>query len=376
MDILLFDLDGVLLNSAGYHRSLVETVRQVSRALGFADRGLAADEIESFEVRDITAEWDSSAIVTALLLVEAWRTDPQMELPRRPPLHALPIQHAFPDVRAFLADTDRVADSDPVRRAKSALMHRLDGAPPSQITALLSTFEESRSLVGSLTFWLVQLFNLGSRRFEAIYGLPPGLETPSYLETYDRPTLNPVESEALTTWITGGGRGAAIVTNRPSTSPMGVFNSPEAEIGARVSGFGHLPVVAAGDLGWRAAARGLDPQAFLKPSPVHMLAGLLRAMGQESGSVETAIRLAHLGEFDAVWKDLRDARVWLFEDSPKGHTAARLAAQLLAEHGISLDLTLFGIGTGPERKQALEAAGASVVPDVGTALDAAIPGWR
>ena len=376
MDILLFDLDGVLLNSAGYHRSLVETVRQVSRALGFGDRGLAADEIEAFEVRDITAEWDSSAIVTALLLVEAWRTDPERDLPRRPPLQALPMQHAFPDVRAFLTESDRVADSDPVRRARSALMQRLDGAPPSQVAALLSTLEASRSLNESLTFWLLQLFNLGSRRFEAVYGLPPGLETPSYLETYDRPTLNPAETDALTAWITRGDRGAAIVTNRPSTSPMGVFNSPEAEIGVQVSWFGHLPVVAAGDLGWRATSRGLDPQAFLKPSPVHMLAGLLRAMGQDSGSVETAIRLAHLGEFDAVWKELRDARVWLFEDAPKGHTAARLAAQLLAGHGIRLDLTLFGIGTGSERARALEAAGACVVPDLGTALDAAIPGWR
>ena len=34
VDILLFDLDGVLLNSAGYHRSLVETVRRVSHGVG------------------------------------------------------------------------------------------------------------------------------------------------------------------------------------------------------------------------------------------------------------------------------------------------------------------------------------------------------
>ena len=91
MDILLFDLDGVLLNSAGYHRSLMETVRQISQALGFGDRGLTTDEIEAFEARDITAEWDSSAIVAALLLVEAWRTDPNCALPRRPPLEARPM---------------------------------------------------------------------------------------------------------------------------------------------------------------------------------------------------------------------------------------------------------------------------------------------
>ncbi len=376
MDILLFDLDGVLLNSAGYHRSLVETVRQISQVLGFGDRELTADEIEAFESRDITAEWDSSAIVAALLLAEAWRTAPDRVLPHRPPLRVLPTQHTFPDIRAFLSETDRVASPDPLRRAWSTLMQRLDGAQPNQASALQATFAGSRSVDESLTFWLVQLFNLGSRRFEAIYGLPPGLETDSYLDTYDRPTLSPSESEALTRWIAHVGRGAAIVTNRPSASPMSVFDSPEGEIGIRVSGFDRLPVVAAGDLGWRAVGRGLDPQAFLKPSPVHPLAGLLRAMGHDSGSVETAIRLAHLGELDAVWTDLRGARVWLFEDAPKGHTAARLAAQILGGHGVDIDLTLFGIGASLERAKALESAGARVVPDVRTALDAAIPGWR
>ena len=75
MEIFLFDLDGVLLNSAGYHRSLVETVRLLSLTLGFGDRGLTQEEIDAFEARDITAEWDSSALCAALLLVTAWEAN-------------------------------------------------------------------------------------------------------------------------------------------------------------------------------------------------------------------------------------------------------------------------------------------------------------
>ena len=385
MHILLFDLDGVLLNSAGYHRSLLETVRQVSLALGYGDQSLTPQDIEAFELRDITAEWDSSAIVAALQLVEAWRTEPEITLPRRPPLQARPAgRRSFPDVQAFLGEMDHAEGHDPLARAESLLMSRLDGASPSRALAVRSILRGARDLNQSPTFWLVQLFNLGSRRFEEIYGLPPGLETESYLETYDLPTLTLVERTALIAWLDRPGRAAAIMTNRPSaslragpsTSPKGIFNTPEAEIGARASGFGRLPLVAAGDLGWRAAALDLDPEAFLKPSPVHALAAIRRALGAGGDSVEAAIRLGQFGEMDTAFRGLQDSRVSLFEDAPKGHIAARSAAQLLRAHGVRIDLRLYGIAPGQVRAEALRRTGADVYPDARTALDAAIPGWR
>jgi len=385
MDILLFDLDGVLLNSAGYHRSLLETVRQVSLALGYGDRSLTAQDIEAFELCDITAEWDSSAILAALMLVEAWRTEPEITLPRRPPFQARPAsRRSFPDVQSFLREMDRGEGYAPLARAESLLTSRLDDAPPSRASAVRSILRGARDLNESPTFWLIQLFNLGSRRFEEIYGLAPGMETESYLETYDLPTLTLGERTALMTWLDRPDRAAAIVTNRPSaslragpsTSPKGIFNTPEAEIGARASGFERLPLVAAGDLGWRAAALGLDPEAFLKPSPVHALAGIRRALSAEGDCIEAAIRLEQAGEMGSVFRGLQDSRASLFEDAPKGHRAARSAAQVLRAHGIRIELRLYGIAAGRERAEALRGMGAEVYPDVRTALDAAIPGWR
>ena len=49
MKILLFDMDGVLLESRGYHLALQETVRIMAIALGFEDRTLSADDIATFE---------------------------------------------------------------------------------------------------------------------------------------------------------------------------------------------------------------------------------------------------------------------------------------------------------------------------------------
>jgi len=404
MEIFLFDLDGVLLNSAGYHRSLVETVRQLSLTLGFGDRGLTQEEIDAFEARDITAEWDSSAVCAALLLLTAWEDGDDVSLPVRPPLGPpRPTRHAFPDIRGFLAELDNRGPSDPLIEAEARLVRRIDSRRPDHAAAVRSLLANARSLGDSLTFRLVQLFNLGGRRFEELYGEAAGLDSPSFLEEYDRPTLTEDERASLLRQLGQSGRTAAIVTNRPSSSPLrlrsrrpgapkrvhrpgvlpggqagGVFNTPEAEIGVHAAGFDGLPRIASGDLGWQAEALGLDVQAFLKPSPVHVLAGLRTAAGDEGlQAVQKAIRLAQGGGgMDPTWSAFDGARLVLFEDAPKGHMSARRAAEILRLNGVSVDLAPYGISTSPEKIEALAGVGARVFPHVGFALDEALPGWR
>jgi hypothetical protein len=157
-----------------------------------------------------------------------------------------------------------------------------------------------------------------------------------------------------------------------------VFNTPEAEIGVRAAGFEGLPRVAAGDLGWQATAMGLDVQTFLKPSPVHVLAGLRRAMGSDGvQAVEMAIRLTHGGGVvEPAWRALDGARLALFEDAPKGHTSARRAVEILRQQGVTVDLGQYGIATSPDKVASLAAVGARVFPHVRPALDEALPGWR
>jgi FMN phosphatase YigB (HAD superfamily) len=81
MKILLFDMDGVLLESHGYHLALQETVRRMALALGFWDASLSSNDIAAFEAGGITSEWDVAAISTALLLETAWRDEPGLGLP-------------------------------------------------------------------------------------------------------------------------------------------------------------------------------------------------------------------------------------------------------------------------------------------------------
>jgi hypothetical protein len=163
----------------------------------------------------------------------------------------------------------------------------------------------------------------------------------------------------------------------PGGAAGGVFNTPEAEIGVHAAGFERLPRVASGELGWHATRLGLDVQSFLKPSPVHMLAGLLRAMGDDSvQAVEMAIRLVDGSGMEPAWRAVDGARLVLFEDAPKGHTSARRAVEILRLNDVSVDLAAYGIATSSDKVAALTAVGARVFPHVGQALEDALPGWR
>ena len=378
MDFFLFDLDAVLLDSAGYHRSLVETVRRLSLCLGFGDRSLTQAEIDAFEARDITAEWDSSALCAALLLVTAWNAGDRVTLPHRLPLGPpAAVRHPFPDIRRFLAELDGRGVRDPLAEAEARLLDQLPSAPAEAAEIVRALLRDAHVFDRSLTFRLIQLFNLGSERFERIYGQPAGLDTVSFLETYDRPTLSPGDRAALLRALDQAGRAAAIVTNRPSESPGGIFNTPEAEIGVRAAGFASMPAVASGILGWAAKERGLNVDSFNKPHPVHILAGLRRAQGQEAAAaVEAAVAFALDGEDDPAWHSLDGSSLALFEDAPKGHASAREAVHLLKARGVHVRLESYGISGGPEKTAALKAAGARVFPTVRAALDEAIPGWR
>jgi hypothetical protein len=378
MDVLLFDLDGVLLNSAGYHRSFQESVRHIARGLGYGDATLRRSDIERFEALDITAEWDSVALCAALMLLEARRRDSGLALPDRLPLpERTPHGLSLPDFEGFLDEVERAPRSrdDPVSTSIEILRRRLDGARGDG--SVMEIVERARQPERSITFQLVQLFNLGRRRFESLYAIDPGIDAESCLERYDLPTLTPLEQTALLGGFDSVHGFGGIITNRPSPSPQGIFSTPEAEIGARVAGVATLPRIASGELGARAAADGLDPQAFLKPSPIHLLAGMLAATGVGSAaSVETAVTLVRSEAPEAVWRRFQGARVCVFEDAAKGLVSATAAAEELRKKGIQIRLELYGITQTPVRTEALRRVGARTFPDVGHALDSAIPGWR
>jgi len=376
--ILLFDMDGVLLEPHAYHRALTDTVSHVGRVLGYGDVRVTGPEIVAFEAAGVTSEWDSAAICAALLLDNLWREYPALTLPDEPAMPLLPQRGIPPpDFQPFIRSLSRpdLQDTPPLLRAEHLLVSGSNSRIPEQRRTLQNILRSARQIEGSLTHRIFQELVLGSRVFAATYGLPAVLKTESYLLQYDLPTLSTQTRVRLINWLQEADHRAVIFTSRPSHPIGDSFCTPEAEMGAQSVGLDHLPIVGLGGLFWLSARYGRDPDSFRKPSTVHALAAMRAASGGSLGeALEAAAALVIDGKVDNGWIDLNGAEIYVFEDTAGGLQSARGAQDTLAQNGIVVELSLLGITDSELKRQALEAKGATVAPSLSAALDS-LPGF-
>ena len=189
--IILFDVDGVLLQSLAYRVSLQNTIRYFSQRLGLGELTLTDDDVEGFESQSITVEWDSGAISVAALLVERLKG-------RRTATRKLPDE-IWGAVDTLGARTTSIERPD-----FSALARRIGAAtPPGQLpsSTALKLFSDDLPIAAP---WLGQLLSdcysidhapamqlfqnyaLGHKQYERYYRLPAHVEGPPLLEELDR----------------------------------------------------------------------------------------------------------------------------------------------------------------------------------------------
>ncbi|HTX89641.1 MAG TPA: hypothetical protein VMC09_00370 [Anaerolineales bacterium] len=378
MKILLFDMDGVLLESLGYHLALQETVRRMASRLGFGEATLAPDDIAAFESGGVTCEWDEAAIATALLLETAWKEEPgcgvpdslaRAEPPRTDPrpapdFHALALALTSPALLSF----------HPLERAERHFLgsNSFDSAQAGILRELL---REARNPRRSLTHRTFQELVLGSREFENAYHLPAVLDTESYLLKYDRSNLTEAESTRLRGWMSAPGQRAVVITSRPSKPPAGIFSTLEAELGAKLIGLEDIPIMGWGGMVWLGEQRRVDPQTFLKPSPIHALAGMRMALGEsQEAALAVAADLVEANRSDEIWQELADTQVTVFEDTPGGIRSLQAARAILGRAGIEIDAKYYGIAQKQIKIESLARNGASVYPTLREALERVIEG--
>ncbi len=373
MKILLLDMDDVLLKPEGYHRALQETVRLVAACLGYSSVNLSEADIRAFEASGVYSEWDTAAICAALLLENAWKLDPSIHLlqhanQQTAAAHSL----APPDFRHFarLLGKPELLPLRPLERAERLLLSHGNTYSADQQDQLRHILRSARSAEGSLTHCTFQELVLGSQVYTQVYALPAVLNTPSYLTLYDRPLITPKCAQELIRWLDHPGRRAAIFTSRPSQPLPGVFSTPEAELGAKLVGLEKIPILGLGGLLWLSKQRQAGPQAFVKPSTVHVLSALLLSQGNplETCLVEAA-RLALDGTLSPIWKPLQGAWVAVLDDSPAGLESARSAAEHLHAAGIALEMRLYGVAGNFDKAAALRNLGAETLTAVTTALE-------
>jgi phosphoglycolate phosphatase-like HAD superfamily hydrolase len=367
--ILLFDMDGVLLEPGGYHKALTETVRLIGESLGYKNVELTPADIAAFEAAGITSEWDSSALCFVWLMLPLWERFPSLGIPATLTEGLFPREHGLAPEWEALFDKLNQPPSESGNPIIWAAQTLASGHPREQF--IRQILRDAYSIEKSLTYRIFQELVLGSPIFAETYSLLPWFKTESFLSQFDRPNLTSDEHATLLNWLAEDGHQAAIFTNRPSRH--GGLSTPEAEIGAQCVGLATLPIVGYGDMLWLSQQRGVDVGALRKPSPAHTLAALLRARGVDA---ETALYLAADLALDgrnmSEWHQFQSVDVHVFEDTSAGLMSAQAAQGILQELGLNSFWHFYGISAVNAKQAALRSVGAEVFPSLPEALMAGL----
>ncbi|MDX9866067.1 MAG: hypothetical protein RBT34_14790 [Anaerolineaceae bacterium] len=395
--ICLFDIDGVLVQPAGYRAAVKATMDYFLDQLGFQQEMYGEEIAVLFESLGVTSEWDMMPISLAIVLDAAFAAQPPAE--------------ALSSLEAVLAwgqegRTDVQVD---MRKAIKALAPRFMNAEiPAE--ALLRSLEvdrkgalshlslelleemlgNTRSVEKSVITRISQNIILGNEDFEAVYGLAPLFFGESYLKTRDRLMLEPGLYQQIRAAKQAGGFYYAAYTARPSFPPKEIKTnllgySPEAEQALALLDAEPIPLIGYGRLNYLAEQMNSKPDAILKPAPLQALAALAAAVtGTEYPSLLWALEtysrssagkvqpLDVEGAQDVANQLPRKFSLHVFEDSSVGITAGHKAAAILNQDGYEVEFHAWGVATEEDKKAALAQVGAQIFPTVNEAVRAAL----
>ncbi len=384
--IILFDLDGVLIQPGGYRAAVKKTVNYFSQKLGLGDQIPKEEDLAFFEANGVTSEWDMVPICAAILVDLASRAggtdftgcslDDVGRLIREKGIkiradYRAEIERIIP----FLNRAEVPAAENLLTAVQAGNVFEGRSSAP-YLTELLG---DTRHVERSETLRVFQSMILGDEGFAAAYGFQAGFESESYLKKYDKSSLTLENQKRLQHVISNGTIKAAVITARPSLAPDGMRDvandySPEAEMAVGLTGLRGIPLVGYGTLQFLAGRIGAMADSLVKPSPVQALAAIAAACGEEMVSaLDWAAEMAQGGRNQIVnGKIPARFTLHIFEDSAIGIRACQRAVVILKQVQIEATVKAWGIARNLDKIKTLESVGAKVFPDVNLALEEAL----
>jgi hypothetical protein len=388
VNILLFDVDGVLIEDGGYYAALVATLTYFNRLLGAGPIVFGPPDREHFQSRGYVNEWDLCPLCAGILLIETLARRPDLALTPAPfedflrQCRGAPVPQLAGVARPYLEQIDR-AQGKPVERAREVLLSALAQLPLQAGTraatgALLrEMFSLTHAVARAPVTQIFQEFVVGSALYAEAYQLPPRFDVPSVLITEDRSLLGAEAKRKLAGWAQADRARMCVYTARPSlppadspdhTSPIGY--SPEAELGMQLLDLPY-PLIATGRVQWLAARVNVPFESVTKPAPIQALAAIgAAATREEANSLLAAHALVSRGELTGPLAGLAAAgvNVWIVEDGILGLQATHGAIALLKHSGLDLHTHAIGIAGGGPKAEALAPLSEIVLPDVNAAI--------
>jgi phosphoglycolate phosphatase-like HAD superfamily hydrolase len=386
--IILFDVDGVLVDHRAYRESIRKTTAYFSQRLGLGRIAPDDDVVDVFESQSITVEWETDAILAAALLLERLRADAGAPK-RQAPWASLPpdFWEALDHLPAARVNLNGAAPD------LAALARRVGGATqraelPSR--AALRLFSEdvrgdqrlpAETVIPLLAHLLANVYDvdrspamqihqnhvLGDEQYTHYYQLAARVTGKPLLLEMDRPLLAPAVRDVLLERRAAGEVFPVIYTARPSLAPVeaGPYHrgfTPESEIARAQVGLDPVPAMGFGKMNWLAPQMRRLGSDLVKPSPVHGMAAIAAARtGQEVEAIKAALAVERGDHLRYPLTACAGEAVHVFEDSPSSLRAVTRAVELLNRQGLRLSLTRHGIAPPDSPKHAALAAVADVM---------------
>lgn len=392
MNILLFDIDGVLVDDLGYRGSLETTVNHFSRLMGQGDSAPESVVVELFQVNGFTNEWDICAFALGALIVSTLRANGDLELTHAP-LEELLTQFKVATAAALdyeewiTAVRDRAGSAS--ERARTVLDDALGAISLSDVTraavksALDQVLADPYDVPNAIITRVFQEHALGSSLFDEVYRIASRFDARSLLFDKDRSLLNADGRAMVRRLVSDGSARACIYSTRPSLPPVSTLDwlaqstrpplgyAPEAELAMQLIKMDELPLIALGRMQWLAERVGTRVEYLVKPSPMQALAAVIAALSQkEAEAVEAAYRMMSEGDLPSILTELdgHELDVWVVEDSVIGVHAAGAAIELINKGDIHARLRALGISANGPKADALHGLCEVIVPDVNEAI--------
>src|SRR5512139_2131625 len=134
MNILLFDVDGVLIEDGGYAAALVKTLAYFNHLMGAGPIVFSQSDRDQFQARGYVNEWDLCPLCAGILLIETLSRQPDRSLTPAPfedflrQCRGAPVPQLADVTRPYLEQIDR-AQGKPVERARDVLLEALAQLP-------------------------------------------------------------------------------------------------------------------------------------------------------------------------------------------------------------------------------------------------------
>lgn len=391
MHILLFDVDGVLVEDRGYRAAVIATVNYFRQQMGLGDTALQPNSLDLFHAHGFVNEWDSTPFVIGILIVEAIKAAHGADLQPAPLESFLPqiksigVQTLRPNFDQHLAQADQITGR-PSQRALQVLLNNLDSnslndaAGAAVKSALHQLLDDPYDFLHAYVTQVFQEHIIGSKSYAEVYQRPPRFDLPSLLLSEDRPLLKPRYKQQLDAWQNSGAAKTCVYTARFSQPPIDRLNgatkpigySPEAELAIDLVKMHDYPLIASGQMLWLAEQVRQPIESMTKPAPVQALAAIGAAISNDQiASLRAAYALLSAGELIKPLAELKDQAtdVWVIEDAMLGLQAAQGAIDLLRQHSIDIPLHAIGISTGGPKAGALAPLCEVILPDVNLAIE-------